>query len=341
MSSMISQFLSDTGNAVPVVIVGGGVVGVYRVSRQAYRRTWGSRRDLEGRLNQLATGVSLRYVEERFGTPAFTRAFTPAMPLPAPAAPARKLPVRALVQALADPRSPEARRGAFLPVQPGPPDGQVPERQIRELIFRERHAWVQILVDENDAVLRFSITVTDPKFAFSVELLTWDNLRIRLGKNTFADVDAGGFNPEGRSMRVGAHNYEYAESYWFGNPGQYQRYVISHNEIGAGKFRHRMDSDDGPGFFRTGTLACEYQPEPGNEPEFDPEAPYARRFRAGTTINTLTVLRPWGNLVDLAESRGPDSNHVRVLLPQGGERRQLRRRMKEIRVPREGLRANE
>jgi len=52
------------------------------------------------------------------------------------------------------------------------------------------------------------------------------------------------------------------------------------------------------------------------------------RFRAETTINTLTILGPCGHEGDLAEPRGPDSNYVRVLVPGGRERRQIRRRMR-------------
>jgi hypothetical protein len=41
------------------------------------------------------------------------------------------------------------------------------------LVYRQKHAWVQVLIDENDAVIRFSITVTDPRFKFTVKNLTW------------------------------------------------------------------------------------------------------------------------------------------------------------------------
>ena len=35
---------------------------------------------------------------------------------------------------------------------------------VTEMIYRTRHAWVQLLTDEEGAVVRFSITVTDEKF---------------------------------------------------------------------------------------------------------------------------------------------------------------------------------
>jgi hypothetical protein len=119
-------------------------------------------------------------------------------------------------------------------------------RSLRELVYREKHAWVQVLVDENDAVVRFSITVTDLKFKFSARELTCGALPVRLGSSRFSDVSAA-LSPDGRSLRIGAHNHEYAESYWFGNPGNYQRYVLSSNEIGAGEFGYSI-LREGPSF---------------------------------------------------------------------------------------------
>jgi len=71
-------------------------------------------------------------------------------------------------------------------------------------------------------------------------------------------------------------------------------------------------------------------------PELDFQSSEAAQFRAKTTINTLTVLGPWrtdsqaGESVwmSLAEPRGPDSNQVRVLVPDARERRQRRRRIR-------------
>lgn len=137
------------------------------------------------------------------------------------------------------------------------------------------------------------------------------------------------FPADGRSLRVGAHNHEYAESYWFGNPGQYQRFVLSANELGTGDFGYSIGREGGPGYFRTGMLAHEYQPPAGQQPEFDASAPYALHFRAATIINTLTVLGPAGRPEVLIEPRGPNSNHVRVLEPNRQERRQIKRRVRQ------------
>jgi hypothetical protein len=88
--------------------------------------------------------------------------------------------------------------------------------RFRELVYREKHAWLQVLSDEHDAVVRFSITVTDPRFRFQAGNLTNDHLKVRLGHSSFADIRAV-VEPQGRKLRIGAHNREYAEAYWFGN----------------------------------------------------------------------------------------------------------------------------
>lgn len=68
----ISDTLEVAGSAVAVM---GGVVGAYSWSHNLYRRSIGSRQDHARRFNQLATGVTTRYVEERFGAPAFASEF--------------------------------------------------------------------------------------------------------------------------------------------------------------------------------------------------------------------------------------------------------------------------
>ena len=86
----------------------------------------------------------------------------------------------------------------------GAGDGEADSgHSFRELVFRERHAWIQVLADENDAVARFSITVTDPRFRFSVRDLTWGRLPVRLGHSRFSDVHPD-LSPQGRSLRIGA-----------------------------------------------------------------------------------------------------------------------------------------
>jgi hypothetical protein len=323
MKTVVDSVLSGLGATAPIVIIGGGIFGVCQVAARIYNRTVGSRHDLARRLNKLAAGVTLRYVEERFGSPVFAR--TIVLPHRAPGQEAERphsRMLRELARVIADASATAVSEQGTADGRGGGPDGG---QSFRELVYREKHAWVQVLVDESEAVVRFSITVTDPKFKFSTRDLTWGHLAVKLGRSRFSDVQAG-IAPDGRSLRIGAHNHEYAEAYWFGNPGNYQRYVISSNEIGTGEFGFSI-LRQGPSWHRAGTLAFD-NPLPPGQPAFDPQASYTARFRAETTINTLTVLGPGRQAADLAEPRGPDSTHVRVLVPGRRERRQTRRRLR-------------
>ena len=199
------------------------------------------------------------------------------------------------------------------------------------MVYYTRHAWVQVLVDTDDAVVRFSITVTDRRFRFQIRDLTNHQLTATLGHTTFADAGTQ-LEPQGQSLRIGAHNREYAEAYWFGNPGNYQWYVLSHNDaVGVGTFTWSVSGHGMPSF-QIGVL--ESQDGTLRHPAPTPDDLAA--FRAKTTINTFTVLGPWHAPTDgsplgessLAEPRGPDSNQVRVMVPTPRERRLRRRRVR-------------
>ena len=179
--------------------------------------------------------------------------------------------------------------------------------------------------------MRFAITVTDPRFRFQVRDLTNYQLEAKLGRTSFAAVDAQ-VEPQGRSLRIGAHNYEYAEAYWFGNPGGYQWYVLSHNDASSAGAMQWPTSKHASPFFQEGVLVSD-----NDSVRVSPLQPdELAELRAKTIINTLTVLGPWREYGDrpmgrtsLAEPRGPDSNQVRVLAPNARERRQRCRRVKQ------------
>jgi hypothetical protein len=212
VKTVVDSLLNDLGVAASIVIVVGGILGVYQTAARIYSRTAGSRRDLARRLNELAAGVTLRYVEERFGTPAFSRTIV----LPRQSSTGAVRPQRRTLREIAVVVAGTGATAASTQnttgqahARPGAPcDGQ----SFRELVFREKHAWIQVLADDNDAVARFSITVTDPRFRFPARDLTWGHLAVRLGRSRFSDVREG-LSVSGRSLRIGAHNHEYAEAY--------------------------------------------------------------------------------------------------------------------------------
>ncbi len=120
----------------------------------------------------------------------------------------------------------------------------------------------------------------------------------------------------------------YAESHWFGNPGNYQALVLSYNDAGTGHFEPPHD----PGLITehsAGRLQAErdYKPEPFTEiPD------WLRPARNKTTVNTLTVLGAWTPNY-LAAITGVNGDQVRVLRDPRTARKQrkrLRRLHREI-----------
>ncbi len=248
------------------------------------------------RFSQLATGVTTRYVEERFGAPAFVRDFD------------------------------------F--------GGEV---KLTEQVYHTRHAWLQILTNEHQAVVRFSITVTDPRFSFQIRDLTVGQLEAKIGQSRFSEIRPA-FMPEGRSFKAITRRLEYSESYWLGNPGYDQNFVLSYNDAGTGSFGCSIDQALQKNILRFQDGNLSYDPAPVMRPEYDPHSPCAKQFRAQTVVNTLTVLAagytwppgptdpegyPRMKAGLLSEPRGPDLEYVRVLVPDTQTRRQLHRRIRQ------------
>lgn len=175
-------------------------------------------------------------------------------------------------------------------------------------IYQLTGVWVLIEIHER-AVLSFSITVTDPRMYYSTDRLTFGHLPIQLGRSTFENVP---HHPNGARVWTGARRYGYLQHYYFGNPGSYQDYWISHNMCGAAatrpsSFWRSVDSGtyvtDGDNSLRDG--------QHDNVP---PEV-------LSTIANTLTVLGPrrilGTNVKEQLMSRdvlGPDHDTVRLVM---------------------------
>jgi hypothetical protein len=297
VASVTASYPQILALAAAVAAIGGGVVWLYGRAASLYHRTLGSRRGLAKLLNQVAAGVTARYLEERFGAPAFVRGS-------------------------------ETRAQSV-----GMTVGAV---RMTEQVYRTRHAWLQVLTDEHDAVIRFSITVTDPRFHFRTRDLTNYTLDVKLGRTHFSSVPA---DPDGRSLWAAVRRHGYSESFWFGNPGNSQRYVLSKNDAGVGSFGFSALPDGISHSYRGGILMTvdpAYMSPPPGTPPYDPAAPYATNFRSGTTINTLTVLSADYGPMALAAPRGPDADFVRVLVSGPWELRQRRRTVRRLNRPVKG-----
>ena len=188
VKTVVDSLLNDLGVAASIVIIASAILGVYKAAMSLYSRTAGHRRDLARRLNELAAGVTLRYVEERFGAPAFSRTIVlPRRPSVGAVPPQRKtLREIALVVAGADATaaSTQITSGQAHARGGAPYDGQ----PFRELVFREKHR-----VDPGSRRRqRCSRPVLDHRLRSAVPVLvrdlTWGHLAVRLGHSRFSDV---------------------------------------------------------------------------------------------------------------------------------------------------------
>jgi hypothetical protein len=177
-----------------------------------------------------------------------------------------------------------------------------------ELVYASRHAWISTL-DRDDAVVALSITVTDPKFSFRSERLTFDQFAVRVGRSLFAELP----RPEGRMLSIGSRRFAYLEHFYVGNPGAYQHYLFGFNDAGTGTFRIPEGTDERTLGKPSGIFT--------QDPALRQEATCAEgdrevsTFRARTTVNTLTVFGPLTDEQMVTAWLGVDYDQVRVLRP--------------------------
>lgn len=140
-------------------------------------------------------------------------------------------------------------------------------------IFSTPHAWVVTRRIE-DRLEAWSVTITDPKFWWDLEDVTFGQAKGKLGRVTFGELLAA---PSGKYESSGARSGAYAESASFGNPGGYQTYIFMHNEEGIGKFRPSGNRDVRVGDFQ----------RPDDREEYPALADGSHRSE--TTVNTIIV----------------------------------------------------
>ncbi|MDX1885824.1 ETEC_3214 domain-containing protein [Mycolicibacterium sp. 120270] len=158
-----------------------------------------------------------------------------------------------------------------------------------ERTYRLPGAWVSI-EPRGGAVHLFSITITDPKMFYNIDKLTFGILKLKLGKETFAQVDNN--LHDGENQWLGARLAGYIRHYYLGNPGGYQQYWLSFNQVGAGAHPSIW------GQYQSGIY--------GNQGASPPDP-------ATITANTLTV--SIGSVEEVKERLvfGPHNDQLRLL----------------------------
>ena len=182
---------------------------------------------------------------------------------------------------------------------------------LTERVYETPHAYVQTVADSDGSIAWWAVTTIDKRFRprFTLPPMTLDGQQwsVQLGRTRFAQLE------EPRLIRwfVGARRFWYAETYYFGNPGNYLTYVASHSDLGGvGDLGfdglHGLRSH-ARGKLSSGELIIECPQELTTT-----LAPMVL-VRQSTVINTFGV----GNInIDLKDFRwtlGADSDQVRLL----------------------------
>ncbi len=174
------------------------------------------------------------------------------------------------------------------------------------LVFVTRHAYVQVVFDDaTAAVAWFGITASDPRFSFRTRWLTAGELDVQLGRSTFDDVDTPA---AGTFLSIGARRFACARAYWFGNPGNYQHYVLAFNDAGVGTWSVHEGTPPAAAW-ADGVMQSDEASDPEGFGDVTPE--WLDRAFASATVNTLLVVGPG---IDVPSSwPGVDLDAVRLL----------------------------
>ena len=186
---------------------------------------------------------------------------------------------------------------------------------IYEYVFLDDNCYyIQVLTDFDDSVLAYSVTTRDEQFNPKITIplsraivkngeLTGDkdiSLNVELGKTRFIELG----EPYEIVSRLGAHDFYYSEKYYFGNPGLYQSYYFTQNEMGYIK---NIDSQD---------FDLEFDDLGVKKEKMKSTDKDITEFRKNFIVNTYTVTAP---LVDFDDELfkdiqfGPNKYQVRVI----------------------------
>ena len=185
----------------------------------------------------------------------------------------------------------------------------------REYIFVDDLFYVQAVTDASSKVLIFSVTTRSKDFHPTLSLGPYSaneeqHFLVELGKTHFEN--AFDSSPEKVLSYMGANRFSYAEYYYFGNPGNYQTYILGYNQ--AGYLGSSVDKlVDVPWIFDEDLP--ETKPDEASTGKYDSRV---IAFRRAATVNTYAVTSPFldnfnGSGILKNFFPGPDYGQVRIL----------------------------
>ena len=283
------------------------LVALNAAIKAAYRRTLGRRRDRYARLGRLGTGAQLSFFEAVLGEP-------PAM---------RKTIVKddyAVIVATGDPDAPREPEDVF---------ETYVEQTFQEATFIDRDYYVQMICDEDETVLAFSVTVRRSNFHPVFQLpsnIGWRERRrwkkqtgeefkplfkLRLGRTRFADLDRGDtdeFQGHHFKAAIGAHSFFYSEDHYYGRPGNYQTFVFTVSDAAGAPLGI---SDLAAGIKQVGGEEWPDQSR-SDWPDWA-QLTGIQSFRRQSPVTTFTVIRVDLRLENFPSGFGPRHDEVRTL----------------------------
>jgi hypothetical protein len=174
-------------------------------------------------------------------------------------------------------------------------------------IYRTPNAYVLATAPSTDRnVDGFSITIRKrkrrPPFTLRMRRLTVGQIDVDLLRVTFGHFYK---RPEAHRFVNGANRFSYVESFYFGNPGNYQTYLLSYNDGAGDLLRIPIEAPS----FATGNLQLSDAPLP-----VEPDKAKFDQVRRTMRINTLSVLSTASpEIVSTGHVVGVDRNAVRQI----------------------------
>jgi hypothetical protein len=291
--------LSTAGDISSVAAALFAALAVAGALRELWRRTLGRRRDLRRRLERLGCGAQLSFFEALLGEPATIR-----RPL--------------LLDESDEPRRAQLRRAQ---------DAVPPERfavvdpSIDVCLWVYPECCVQAFVDATSIVRGFSVTLRDrrfkPRFRFGPlehrgrfrRLRSVSLFDVRLGHTRLANAVQEDYVPTVRAW-FAARAWQYADLYYFGNPGYYLTFVAASSHAGnprhCGAITEVCDEIDYSG-------RPAENPWPSTDPAEWSTLAATHRFRQLTTVTTYAVIDDHA-LAARIPNFGPHGDEVRTLL---------------------------
>lgn len=181
-------------------------------------------------------------------------------------------------------------------------EGRVPtdngRRFFKEWVWVDPLYFVQAITEgDGRTVARFSVASRSARFRPEFTIRgTGDGkpFAVKLQRTTFAEMPRQFL--QSSSGGLGAHDWHYRETYYFGNPGGYQYYEVGISNAVLGR--------------RLGDVAA--LRAFGRRPD-DRAVPALEDFQRGTTVTIYGESRPLGDLPKDPFLLGPDYTQVRVL----------------------------